>query len=90
MRHQVKDETVGEDLKTSEKKVSDGGVTSRFGALCTRPIGACEYRWTDSMNSIPTGDGTSGRAAEVLARRGVPGGSAQSKGGVGVAASLAC
>lgn len=42
------------------------------------------------MNSIPTGDGTSGRAAGVFARRGASGGSAQSKGGAGVAALLAC
>ena len=35
----MKKEIVGEDRGTSEKKVSDGGVTNRFSALFTRPIG---------------------------------------------------
>ena len=40
MRRQVKNEIVGGDRKTTyEKKVSDGGVTNRFGALFARPIG---------------------------------------------------
>ena len=36
----MKKEIVGEDRETSEKKVSDGVVTNRFGALFARPIGA--------------------------------------------------
>ena len=40
MRRQVKKKIVGVDRKTTyEKKVSDGGVTNRFGALFARPIG---------------------------------------------------
>ena len=40
------------------------------------------------MNSISAGGGVSGRAAEVLAGRRTSGGSAPSKGGVGMAASV--
>ena len=35
----MKKEIVAEDRGTSEKKVSDGGVTNRFGALFAHPIG---------------------------------------------------
>ena len=38
MRRQVKKEIVGEDRETFEE-ISDGGVTNRFGALFTCPIG---------------------------------------------------
>ena len=34
----MKKEIVGEDRATSEKNVSDGGVTNRFGALFARTI----------------------------------------------------
>ena len=34
----MKKEIVGEDRETSEKKVSDGVVTNRFGALFMLPI----------------------------------------------------
>ena len=42
MRRQVKEEIVGEDRGASEKKISDVGVTNRFGALLTHPIGVRE------------------------------------------------
>ena len=46
------------------------------------------YRSTNSINSISAGDGISGRAAVVLARRGPSGGRVPSKDGVGVTASV--
>ena len=42
VRRQVKEEIVGEDRGASEKKISDVGVTNRFGALLTHPIGVRE------------------------------------------------
>ena len=38
-KRRVKEKIVGEDRGISEKKIPDGGVTNRFGALFTRPIG---------------------------------------------------
>ena len=35
----MKKEIVGDDRGTSAKKIPDGGVTNRSGALFTRPIG---------------------------------------------------
>ena len=40
MRRQEKEEIVGEDRETSEKRIPDGGVTDWFDALFTCPIGA--------------------------------------------------
>ena len=42
MRSQVEEEIVGEDRGTSTKEIPDGGVTDRFGALFTCPIGVRE------------------------------------------------
>ena len=42
MRCQVEKEIVGEDRGTSEKKLSDGGVTNRF-AGCSRIQSVCGY-----------------------------------------------
>ena len=39
MRRQVKKEIVGEDQGMSDERITDGGVTNRFGVLFTRPIG---------------------------------------------------
>ena len=36
----MEEEIVGEDRGTSTKEIPDGGVTDRFGALFTCPIGA--------------------------------------------------
>ena len=59
-------------------------------ARCSRAQPACEYRSTDSMNSIYDGDGILARAAEVLVRQGASGGSAPGRIGAGVAALVAC
>ena len=42
MRRQVEEEIVGEDRGTSEKETRDSGVTDRFGALFSCPIGMRE------------------------------------------------
>ena len=42
MRRQVEEEIVGEDRGTSAKEIPDGGVTDRFDALFTCPIGLRE------------------------------------------------
>ena len=42
MRRQEKEEIVGEDRETSEKRIPDGGVTDWFDALFTCPIGVRE------------------------------------------------
>ena len=39
VRRQMKTEIVGEDRGTCEKKISDGGVINRSGALFMHPIG---------------------------------------------------
>ena len=50
MRRQVKEEIAGEDRGTSKKEIPDGGVTNRFLALFTRPIGVGESR--DRLNEL--------------------------------------
>ena len=80
-------EIVGEDRETSEKKVSDGVVTNRFGS---RAQSVREYRLTDSRNSSSAGDGVLGRETGVLTRRGASRGTVPNKGGSGVAASVLC
>ena len=76
---QVKEEIFGEDRGTANKKIPNGGVTDRFSALFTRPIGVRVYRSTDSIDSNSARDGISGRAVGVLAHRRASSGSVGTK-----------